>query len=64
MRPKKLFSTRKAMLVHSNIYMSSASGGVTSQAIRVDKGLQVMASVPTDYEWFTRFITGLHSMIG
>ena len=61
---QKNSSARKARLVHANIYMASASGEVTSQVIRSDKGLQVMASSPTDSECFTRFTNGLRSRIG
>ena len=44
--------------------MASASGGATLQVIWSDKGLQVMASSPTESEWVARFMTGLHSRIG
>ena len=57
-------SVHKAASVHANIYMASASGGETFQFIRSDKGLQFMASYPTESEWFTRFMAGLFSRIG
>ena len=44
--------------------MSSDSSGATLQIIPSEKGLQNMASAPTESEWFTRFMTGLHSNIG
>ena len=44
--------------------MAGASSGATSQVIWSDKGLQVIASAPTDPKWFTRFMTGLCSRIG
>ena len=61
---QKESSARKARSVHANIYMASASGGATPQVIRSDKGVQVMAGPPTESEWFTRFMPGLHSSIG
>ena len=57
-------SARKARSVHVNIYMASDYGGASSQVIRIDKGMQVMASSPTESEWFTHFMTDLWSRIG
>ena len=57
-------SACKARSVHANIYMDSASGGSTSQVIRSDKRLQVMATALTDSKDFTHFMTGLRSRNG
>ena len=56
---QNISSACKDRLVHKNIYMTSASGGATLQVIWSDKLIQVMDSVPTDSEWFTRFMTDL-----
>ena len=61
---QNVFSSHKSRWVHANIYMANASDGETLQVIWIDKGLQVMASSPTDSEWFTHFTTGLSSRIG
>ena len=44
--------------------MASDYGGASSQVIWIDKGMQVMASSPTESEWFTYFMTDLWSRIG
>ena len=59
-----LRSALGVLSVHANIYMASDSGGSKSQVIRSVKGLQVMASDPTNSKWFTRFMNGLPSSIG
>ena len=60
---KNVLFARKAMSLHANIYMSSASGGATSQVIRSDKRLKFMDIYPTDSDWFTGFMTDLRSRI-
>ena len=61
---QKQSSAQKTRLVHTKMYMASASGISTLQVIRSDKGIQFMASAPTESEWFTRFITCICSSIG
>ena len=61
---QNILAARKTRSVHANIYINSSSCGEKLQVIHSDKGLQVMASAPTDSEWFMIFMTSLCSSIG
>ena len=45
---QNILAARKTRSVHANIYINSSSCGEKLQVIHSDKGLQVMASAPTD----------------
>jgi hypothetical protein len=46
------------------MFMASAQGDATSNAIQSDKGHNILYAAPTDTKWFCRFMMGLRSRIG
>jgi hypothetical protein len=48
---QKFSSARKARSVHANMFTASAQGGVTSKAIRSDKGHKTLYAAPTETKW-------------
>ena len=62
---KQKYSTvRKVRSLNTNVYNASARAIESSQVWRSDKSRFVSTHSPSDSEWHTRFMAGLHSRIG
>ena len=61
---QKYSSVRKVRSLSTNLYNASALGAVGNVVYRTKQGRNVATSAPTESEWFSRFMSGLHARMG
>ena len=61
---QKYSSVRKVRSLFTNLYNASAKAAATSMVWRSEKARFVATTAPSDSEWHTRFMSGLHARVG